>query len=156
MKKIRLIVVVLISLTFIMSVMGDISWPVGRFGNNNYDRGGEMHIEEKCRKLRKKHRNEMDNKAKAAVCDILANVRSRYRAKLDYYGLTEALFDETNGICDLRLRNVASWTTYQIVYYRGTDEIQWPLTMPKGLAKDFMRDRLIIHTYEKSISNESE
>ena len=86
--------------------------------------------------------------AEEAIAGALANVRSRYRAKLDHYGLTESYFDETSGICDLMLLDVQSWTKYQIAYYRATDEIVWPRMMPKGVAKDLMQDRLIIYKYE--------
>ena len=54
--------------------------------------------------------------AEAAIAGALANVKSRYRAMLDHYGLTESYFDETSGICDLMLLDVQSWTKYQIVY----------------------------------------
>ena len=46
------------------------------------------------------------------------------------------------------LLDVQSWTKYQIVYYRATDEISWPRMMPKGVAKDLMQDRLLIQKYE--------
>ena len=78
-------------------------------------------------------------------------MRSRYKAKLSRYGLTESYFDETNGICDLMLLDVASWTKYQIVYYRSTGQIEWPRIMPKNVAEDLMEDRLLIHTYETSL-----
>ena len=86
--------------------------------------------------------------ADEAIAGALANVKSRYRAKLDHYGLTESYFDETSGICDLMLLDVPTWTKYQIVYYRATDEISWPRMMPKGVAKDLMQDRLLIQKYE--------
>ena len=86
--------------------------------------------------------------AEEAIAGAMANVKSRYRAKLDHYGLTESYFDETSGICDLMLLDVQTWTKYQIAYYRATDEIVWPRMMPKGVAKDLMQDRLIIHEYE--------
>lgn len=86
--------------------------------------------------------------ADEAIAGALANVKSRYRAKLDHYGLSESYFDETSGICDLMLLDVQSWTKYQIVYYRATDEISCPRMMPKGVAKDLMQDRLLIHKYE--------
>ncbi len=34
--------------------------------------------------------------ADEAIAGALANVKSRYRAKLDHYGLTEPYFDETS------------------------------------------------------------
>ena len=71
--------------------------------------------------------------AEEAITGALANLKSRYRAKLDHYGLTESYFDETSGICDLMLLDVQSWTKYQIVYYWATDEISWPRMMPKGV-----------------------
>ena len=74
--------------------------------------------------------------AEEAIAGALANVKSRYRAKLDHYGLTESYFDETSGICDLMLLDVQTWTKYQIAYYRATDEIVWPRMMPKGVAKE--------------------
>ena len=86
--------------------------------------------------------------AEEAIAGALANVKSRYRAKLDRYGLTESYFDETSGICDLMLLDIQSWTKYQIAYYRATDEISWPRIMPKGVAKDLMQDRLLIQKYE--------
>ena len=86
--------------------------------------------------------------AEEAITGALANLKGRYRAKLDHYGLTESYFDETGGICDLMLLDVQTWTKYQIVYYRATDEISWPRMMPKGVAKGLMQDRLIIHKYE--------
>lgn len=92
--------------------------------------------------------NAIPRSADEAIAGALANVKSRYRAKLDHYGLTESYFDETSGICDLMLLDVQNWTKYQIVYYRATDEISWPCMMPKGVAKDLMQDRLIIHKYE--------
>ena len=51
--------------------------------------------------------------AEEVIAGSLANVRSRYRAKLDHYGLTESYFDETSGICDLMLLDVQTWTKYQ-------------------------------------------
>lgn len=92
--------------------------------------------------------NAYPRSAEEAIAGALANVKSRYRAKLDHYGLTESYFDETSGICDLMLLDVQSWTKYQIVYYRATDEISWPRLMPKGVAKDLMQDRLLIQKYE--------
>lgn len=86
--------------------------------------------------------------ADEAIAGALSNVKSRYRAKLDHYGLSESYFDETSGICDLMLLDVQSWTKYQIVYYSATDEISWPRMMPKGVAKDLMQDRLLIQKYE--------
>ena len=92
--------------------------------------------------------NAYPRSAEEAIAGALANVRSRYRAKLDHYGLTESYFDETSGICDLMLLDVQTWTKYQIAYYRTTNEIIWPQMMLKGVAKDLMEDRLIIHEYE--------
>lgn len=89
--------------------------------------------------------------ADEAIAGALANVKSRYRAKLDRLGLTESYFDETSGICDLMLLDVGSWTKYQIVYYRATGQIEWPRIMPKGVAEDLMQDRLIIHGYKMSL-----
>ena len=89
--------------------------------------------------------------AKEAIAGALANVKSRYRARLDRLGLTESYFDETSGICDLMLLDVSSWTKYQIVYYRATGDIEWPRMMPKSVAEDLMQDRLIIHAHEMSI-----
>lgn len=89
--------------------------------------------------------------AEDSIRSALGNVRSRYKAKLSRYGLTESYFDETNGICDLMLLDVASWTKYQIVYYRSTGQIEWPRIMPKNVAEDLMEDRLLIHTYETSL-----
>ena len=57
--------------------------------------------------------------AETAIAGALVNVKSRYRAELDHYGLTESYFDETSGICDLMLLDVQSWTKYQIVYRAG-------------------------------------
>lgn len=95
--------------------------------------------------------NAYPRSAEEAITGALANVRSRYQAKLSRYGLTESYFDETIGICDLMLLDVNSWTKYQIVYYRTTDQIEWPSTMPKTIAKDLIQDRLIIHAYECSL-----
>lgn len=92
--------------------------------------------------------NAYPRSADEAIAGALANVKSRYRAKLAHYGLSESYFDETGGICDLMLLDVQTWTKYQIVYYRATDEISWPRMMPKGVAKGLMQDRLIIHKYE--------
>lgn len=92
--------------------------------------------------------NDYPQSADEGIAGALANVKSRYRAVLNHYGLTESYFDETSGICDLMLLDVQSWTKYQIVYYRATDEISWPRMMPKGVAKGLMQDRLIIHKYE--------
>lgn len=89
--------------------------------------------------------------ARDAVSGALENVRRRYNAKLSRYGLTESYFDETSGICDLMLLDVASWTKYQIVYYRSTGQIEWPRIMPKNVAEDLMEDRLLICTYETSL-----
>lgn len=86
--------------------------------------------------------------ADEAISGALANVKSRYHAKLDHYGLSESYFDETSGICDLMLLDVPTWTKYQIVYYRAMDQIEWPRMMPKGVAKDLMQDRLLIQKYE--------
>ena len=86
--------------------------------------------------------------AKEAISDALANVKSRYKGKLSRYDLTESYYDETNGICDLMLLDVQTWTKLQIVYYRSTGHIEWPRTMPKSVAEDLMQDRMIIHDYE--------
>ena len=91
--------------------------------------------------------------AEDAIAGALANVRSRYRERLDRLGLTESYFDETGGICDLMLLDVGSWTKYQIVYYRATGDIEWPRIMPKNVAEDLMQDRLVIHGYERSRGN---
>lgn len=40
--------------------------------------------------------NAYPRSAEEAIAVSLANVRSRYRAKLDHYGLTESYFDETS------------------------------------------------------------
>lgn len=95
--------------------------------------------------------NAYPKSAEEAIAAALANVKSRYRAKLDRLGLTESYFDETSGICDLMLLDVGSWTKYQIVYYRATGQIEWPRIMPKGVAEDLMLDRLIIHGYKMSL-----
>ena len=92
--------------------------------------------------------------AAEAISGALGNVRSRYKAKLSRYGLTESYFDETSGICDLMLLDVDSWTKFQIVYYRSTGLIEWPRSMPKSVAEDLMQDRLLIHAYESSLGRE--
>lgn len=48
--------------------------------------------------------------AESAISGALANVKSRYRAKLGHYGLAEEYFDETNGACDLKCDNTAFCT----------------------------------------------
>ena len=98
--------------------------------------------------------NAYPRSAKEAIAGALANVRNRYHTKLDHYGLTESYFDDTSGICDLMLIENQRWMKYQIVYYRSTDEILWPRTMPKGVAKDLMQDRLLIQKYELGLYNE--
>ena len=98
--------------------------------------------------------NTYPRSAKEAIAGALVNVRNRYHAKLDHYGLTESYFDDTSGICDLMLIENQRWMKYQIVYYRSTDEISWPRTMPKGVAKDLMQDRLLIQKYELGLCNE--
>ena len=76
--------------------------------------------------------------AEEVIAGALANVRSRYCARLDRLGFTESYFDETSGVCDLMLLEVGSWMKYQIVYYRATGDIEWPRMMPKGVAEDLM------------------
>lgn len=44
--------------------------------------------------------------ADEAIAGALAKVKSRYRAKLDHYGLTESYFDETSGICYFKRDNM--------------------------------------------------
>lgn len=88
--------------------------------------------------------------AKEAISDALANVKSRYKGKLSRYDLTESYYNETNGICDLMLLDVQTWTKYQIVYYRATGQIEWPRTMPKDVAEDLIGDRMLINSYENS------
>ena len=93
---------------------------------------------------------ESPKRADVAIAGALANVRSRYRANLQRYGLTESYYDETGGICDLMLLDVNSWTKYQIVFYRSSGQLEWPRTMPKGVAELLMHDRMLIDTYEKT------
>ena len=93
--------------------------------------------------------------ATESIANALANVRSRYKDKLCRYGLTESYFDETSGICDLMLLDVPTWTKYQIVYYRETNQIEWPRIMTKSAAEDLMQDRLIIHAYECALDKEA-
>ena len=95
--------------------------------------------------------SESPRSATHAISNALANVRSRYDAKLSRYDIAESYFDETSGICDLMLLDVSSWTKYQIVYYRATGQIEWPRMMTKAVAEDLMQDRLIIHQYECSL-----
>lgn len=89
--------------------------------------------------------------AEEAIRGALANVRSRYKAKLSRLDLQESYFDETSGICDLMLLDADSLTKYQIVYYRSTGRIEWPRMMSKSVAEGLMQDRLIIHQYECSL-----
>ena len=87
--------------------------------------------------------------AEEAIAGALANVRSRYRAKLDHYGLTESYFDETSGICDLMLLDVQTWTKYQTLRgqtqrkERFTGDLQLPTrnenSMRKNLAAECRR-----------------
>ena len=93
---------------------------------------------------------ESPKSADEAIAGALANVRSRYRASLQRYGLTESYYDETGGICDLMLLDVNSWTKYQIVFYRSSGQLEWPRTMPKDVAELLMHDRMLIDTYEKT------
>lgn len=88
--------------------------------------------------------------ASSVTADALANVRSRYRQRLSRFGLQESYYDETNGICDLMLLDVDTWTKYEIVYYRASGQLNWPGTMPKDVAEQFMFDRMLIDTYEKT------
>ena len=86
--------------------------------------------------------------AREAIQGALNNVRSRYRNTLDYYGLEEWYYKETNGICSLKLvphgRVVYLW----IYYFRGNDTIEYPQMMPKGLAQRLISDRMMIDSYE--------
>ena len=86
--------------------------------------------------------------AREAIQGALNNARSRYRNTLDYYGLEEWYYKETNGICSLKLvphgRVVYLW----IYYFRGNDTIEYPQMMPKGLAQQLIRDRMMIDSYE--------
>ena len=82
----------------------------------------------------------------------LANVRNQYRSNLDCYGLTESYYDETSGICDLMLLDVGRWEKYQIVFYKATGLLEWPQSMPKSVAEQFIYDRMLIDTYEKATS----
>ncbi len=50
--------------------------------------------------------NAVPRSADETIARALANVKSRYRAKLDHYGLAESYFDETCGICDLMLLDI--------------------------------------------------
>ena len=86
-----------------------------------------------------------------AISGALETVRSRYRQRLSYLGLTESYYDETAGICDLMLWDVSSWTKYEIVYYRATGMLEWPRMMTKGLAEDLLEDRMLMDTYEKAL-----
>ena len=81
-------------------------------------------------------------------------MKSRYRQKLQNFGLTESYYDETNGICDLMLLDVSSWTKFQIVYYRSSGQLEWPRSMPKNVAESLMQDRMLIDAYEKATSLE--
>ena len=54
--------------------------------------------------------NDYPQSAESAISGALANVKSRYRAKLGHYGLAEEYFDETNGACDLKCDNTAFCT----------------------------------------------
>lgn len=95
---------------------------------------------------------DQEETARAVLKGALANVRSRYRNNLSRLGLTESYYDETNGICDLMLLDVGTWTKYQIVYYRSTGQIEWPRMMPKSVAESLMHDRMLIDSYEKTTS----
>ncbi|MBR3222077.1 MAG: hypothetical protein IKF72_07565 [Kiritimatiellae bacterium] len=90
--------------------------------------------------------------AKNAIREALSNVKNRYRLNLTRLGLTESYYDETNGICDLMLLDINSWTKYQIVYYRGSEQLEWPRLMQKDMAELLMHDRMLIDTYEKTSS----
>ena len=89
--------------------------------------------------------------AEEAVAGALANVKRRYRQNLSRFGLTESYYDETGGICDLMLLDVNSWTKYQIVYYRASNQLEWPRTMPKDTAELLIHDRMLMDTYEKAL-----
>lgn len=87
--------------------------------------------------------------AKEAINGALENIKSRYRQNLSRLGLTESYFDETSGICDLMLLDVNTWTKYQIVYYRRTNQIERPRTLPKEIAESLIHDRMLIDGYTK-------
>ena len=89
--------------------------------------------------------------AEEAVAGALANVKRRYRQNISRFGLTESYYDETGGICDLMLLDVNSWTKYQIVYYRASNQLEWPRTMPKDTAELLNHDRMLMDTYEKAL-----
>lgn len=50
------------------------------------------------------------------------------------------------------LLDINSWTKYQIVYYRGSEQLEWPRLMQKDMAELLMHDRMLIDTYEKTSS----
>ena len=88
--------------------------------------------------------------ANDTIKGALANVKSRYRQKLQNFGLAESYYDETNGICDLMLLDISSWTKFQIVYYRSSGQLEWSRSMPKNVAESLMQDRMFIDAYEKA------
>ena len=49
------------------------------------------------------------------------------------------------------LLDVNSWTKYQIVYYRASNQLEWPRTMPKDTAELLIHDRMLMDTYEKAL-----
>ena len=81
-----------------------------------------------------------------AIKGALANARARYHSRLGSLGLSEIFYDDTAGVAHLVL--LGGSTTYEIVYYRSSDMLEWPQSMPKYIAADLIDDRMRIFTYE--------
>ena len=81
-----------------------------------------------------------------AIKGALANARARYHSRLGSLGLSEIFYDDTAGVAHLVL--LGGSTTYEIVYYRSSDMLEWSQSMPKYIAADLIDDRMRIFTYE--------
>lgn len=90
--------------------------------------------------------------AEDAIRGSLANVRQRYRNRLDYHGWTELYYGETRGICNLQLNMPGVVAPLAILYFRSDCSIQYPQIIPKGLAQQLIADRMLIDMYQKSLN----
>lgn len=92
-----------------------------------------------------------EDSAEDAIKGALANVRSRYRSTLDYYGLTEVHYENNRTVCVLCLSRGNAMPDGQITYHKEVDLLEWPSFVPKGLAQQLLQDRMLIEQYTKTV-----
>lgn len=117
----------------------------------------EVVEEEKREAAEKKRREEVAREAARKKMEPIYKKRKDwYKEQLNYNGLSETYFDMYMvgygaGAC-LSLSDDATGSTLQVnivpVDDKGTVNIEWPRSMPKGFAQELIESRIMVYKYE--------